>query len=222
MIFPTPILTLDPHRILITSLSHPLQARHPVQYHPQLDFSNPAAVMLFSTRLSSALLLTLAFAGIVFAAPTATLQPWQVSNMNINGPGPIGIPGATGTSPANVTLSFDFYDPNTLHNTICGAKYLPADHPTALSQIHCKDTAVTFYFTPPYTFFGGNFTLAIELIDSPAAVPTTYAGSVYVLDNDYTSPADYLNCYEGAPYAGITCTPVTASESIPVNVTSVT
>ncbi|KAA6412769.1 MAG: hypothetical protein FRX48_03761 [Lasallia pustulata] len=175
--------------------------------------------MLFISRLSSALTLALAIAGLTSADPTPTLQPWQITAMDINGPGPINIPGATGTSPANVTISFTFFDPNSNRSTTCGATYLPANYPTALSQIHCADYAVTFYFTPPYTFFGGNFTLDVEFIDSPAAVPTAYAGSVYVLDNNYTSPANYLSCYGGAPYAGLTCTQL---KTIPVPITSAT
>ncbi|KAI4128506.1 MAG: hypothetical protein LQ347_004155 [Umbilicaria vellea] len=175
--------------------------------------------MLFSPHLSSVLLFAPALAGLTSATPTPTLQPWHVTNMNINGPGPIGIPGATGTSPANVTISFNFYDPNTLDNTTCKATYLPADYPTALSQVHCVDTDVTFYFTPPYPFFGGNFTLDIEEIDSPAAIPTAYAGSVFVTDNNYTSPDNYLQCTGGAPFSGLTCTQI---KEILVQVTSAT
>ncbi|MCJ1305675.1 hypothetical protein MMC08_008491 [Hypocenomyce scalaris] len=176
--------------------------------------------MFFNSRLSTALSLALALAGLTSAAPTPTLQPWQIAGMNINGPGPIGIPGSTGTSPANVTITFSFYDPNSLLATDCGATYLPANYPTALSQTPCADPSVSFYFTPPYGFFG-NFTLDIEYIDSPAAVPTAYAGSVYVTDDNDSSLANYLECVEGAPLAGITCT-LLVGKTIPIPVASVT
>ena len=173
--------------------------------------------MLFISRLSPALFLAHALAGLTFAFPARTLQPWQITTMNINGPESIGIPGANGSSPDNITLSFSFFHPNSDLNTTCAAMYLPANYPTALSQIHCLNSAVTFYFTPPYTYFGSNFTLDIEYVDSPAAVPTAYAGSVYLIDNNYTSPAHYLDCYPGAPYAGLSCT---LYKAIPIPITS--
>jgi hypothetical protein len=133
--------------------------------------------------------------------------------MNIQGPGPTGIPGG-GTAPANVTISFTLLDPNTNANTTCGATYLPANYPRA--YLPCADSSLAFKFEAPYYSFG-NFTLDVRHCYATENVATY--GSVFVTDDDPGKPGNYLSCLGGAPFDGIRCSiggPIGAAGPIPV------
>jgi len=137
--------------------------------------------------------------------------------MNIQGPGPTGIPGG-GIAPANVTISFTLLDPHTAANTTCSATYLPANYPQA--YIPCADPSVAFKFEAPYNF--ATFTLDVRhtYLNSSSTLETSSYGGVYVVGNGPAGePGDYLTCVEGAPFDGVRCH-ITASSPILIPVTT--
>ena len=146
----------------------------------------------------------------------AALSDFEIPTMNIQGPGPTGIPGG-GTAPANVTISFTLLDPNTSANTTCSATYLPANYPQV--YIPCADPAVAFKFETPYSF--GQFTLDIRhtyINDSSSLEASSYGGA-FIVGDAPGQPGDYLTCVGGAPFDGIRCH-ITESSPIPVPITT--
>ena len=140
---------------------------------------------------------------------------FEIPTMNIQGPGPTGIPGG-GTAPANVTISFTLEDPNTGTNTTCSATYLPADYPQ--SYIPCADPSVAFKFEPPYNF--ATFTLDVRHTYVSDQLETSAYGGIYIVGNGTPGqPDNYLTCVEGAPFDGIRCH-ISGSAPISVPITS--
>ena len=175
--------------------SHPtdllvfLQLRALTIYYPEFDEKSIKFIM--RSYLAFMALLTVALA----------VSPFQIPTMNIQGPGPTGIPGG-GTAPANVTISFTLQDPNTGTNTTCGATYLPENYPQTYTL--CADPSMAFKFESPYNF--STFTLDVRHTYVSNDLETSTYGGVYIVGNGTPGqPDNYLTCYGGAPFDGIRC-----------------